>query len=178
MRILQIDLDDTVFDFSGAFYSLPESERWDEHENKNVPVNFFRNLEPIEGAVEAIHKLSSLYDVYFLSTPQCHNSNSWSEKRESLRIHFPTFEKRLTLTHRKDLIKGDFLIDDRTVNGVAEFEGEHIHFGSSRFPDWSSVVYYLASLKTQKQSAVKAKEVLSGILSSLPKAKRSAGLRR
>lgn len=33
-----------------------------------------------------------------------------------------------------------FLIDDRTTKGVAEFVGRHIHFGSSEFPDWQSVL--------------------------------------
>jgi len=38
---------------------------------------------------------------------------------------------------------GDYLIDDRTANGVDEFKGEHVHFGTAAFPDWDSVVSYL-----------------------------------
>ena len=37
------------------------------------------------------------------------------------------------------------MIDDRLKNGAAEFKGEHIHFGSDRFPNWESVVEYLKS---------------------------------
>ncbi len=51
--------------------------------------------------------------------------------------------KKLILSHNKGLLKGDFLIDDRTVNGVSEFEGEHIHFGSENFPNWESVIKYM-----------------------------------
>ncbi len=29
------------------------------------------------------------------------------------------------------------------VNDAAEFQGEHIHFGTERFPDWKSVLEYL-----------------------------------
>jgi len=49
----------------------------------------------------------------------------------------------LILTHRKDLVKGDILIDDRPNNGAKDFEGEWIHFGSENFPDWSSVIKHL-----------------------------------
>lgn len=51
--------------------------------------------------------------------------------------------KRLITTHRKDLLIGDYLIDDRTVNGAGEFTGEHIHFGTVKFPNWEFVVKYL-----------------------------------
>ncbi len=47
--------------------------------------------------------------------------------------------KRLILTHHKNLNKGDYIIDDRTANGVDKFEGEHIHFGSEQYPDWQAV---------------------------------------
>ena len=51
--------------------------------------------------------------------------------------------KRLILSHHKNLNLGDFLIDDRTVNGASLFQGEHIHFGTDGFPDWASVCNYL-----------------------------------
>lgn len=51
--------------------------------------------------------------------------------------------KRLTLSHNKHLNIGDYLIDDRTDNGAGQFRGEHIHFGSKKFPDWKAVLSYL-----------------------------------
>ena len=36
--------------------------------------------------------------------------------------------KRIFLTHRKDLLMGDILIDDRTANGAGEFKGKLILF--------------------------------------------------
>ena len=50
---------------------------------------------------------------------------------------------KLIITHRKDLVEGDYLIDDRGKNGTSEFKGEWIEFGSERFPDWNTVVTYL-----------------------------------
>ena len=55
--------------------------------------------------------------------------------------------KRLILSHHKNLNSGDFLIDDRTKNGAGEFGGEHIHFGTGKFPDWKIVVQYLQQKK-------------------------------
>ena len=65
-----------------------------------------------------------------------HARNNYRTKRSPA-------HKRLILTHRRDLNKRDFLIDDRTANGAGEFEGELLHFGTERFPDWDAVVKYL-----------------------------------
>jgi hypothetical protein len=50
--------------------------------------------------------------------------------------------RRLILTHRKDLVKGDILIDDRPNNGAKDFEGELIKFGSDEYPNWAAVIDY------------------------------------
>ena len=46
--------------------------------------------------------------------------------------------KRLIISQNKHLNIGDYLIDDRTANGVGQFRGEYIHFGSEKFPDWNT----------------------------------------
>tara|TARA_Y200000002_G_C22568139_1_gene615425 strand:- start:468 stop:659 length:192 start_codon:yes stop_codon:yes gene_type:complete len=51
--------------------------------------------------------------------------------------------RKLILTHRKDLVKGDILIYDRPNNGEKGFEGESIHFGSENFPDWISFIKHV-----------------------------------
>ena len=57
------------------------------------------------------------------------------------------FVKRMFITHRKDLLIGDYLIDDRIKNGAGEFKGELIRFGWSyeeekwnEYPTWESVL--------------------------------------
>ena len=55
---------------------------------------------------------------------------------------------RLILCARNDLLRGDFLIDDRLANGAGEFgthdgHGELLLFGSERFPTWAHVLFYL-----------------------------------
>lgn len=51
--------------------------------------------------------------------------------------------KRLILSHQKDLLKGDYLIDDRHKHGANTFEGEWIQFGTDPFRDWEAVLKYL-----------------------------------
>jgi 5'(3')-deoxyribonucleotidase len=75
---------------------------------------------------------------------------SYSGKRIWLEKHFgESIKKRLILSHRKDLLMGDYLIDDRLRHGVTEFKGEHIHFGTDKFPDWEAVLDYLLVYKAK-----------------------------
>ena len=92
----------------------------------------FRNLEPLKDAVDSVNKLlsSEQYEVYFLSTAPWGNTSAWTDKRIWLEELFgDTINRKLILTNRKDLVKGDILIDDRPNNGAKDFEGEWIHFG-------------------------------------------------
>ena len=151
-KILYTDMDGVVADFEKGIKqylpdwdSLTDKEKGDKTDeicgNAN---NFFLDLHPIEGAIDAIHKLSSKYETYFLSAAMWNVPQSYTEKRLWIEKHFGnSFRKKLILTHRKDLNIGDYLIDDRTSHGAGKFSGKHIHFGSEEFPDWSSVEKYL-----------------------------------
>ena len=101
-------------------------------------------MEPMPGAVKAFKELSEKFDTYILSTSPWANPSAWSDKLIWVKNYLgPRANKRLILSHHKNLNAGDFLIDDRTKNGVNEFKGEHLHFGTPKFPDWNSVVDYL-----------------------------------
>lgn len=50
--------------------------------------------------------------------------------------------KRLILSHRKDLLKGDYLIDDGDRADILNFEGRHIRIGTEPFKDWTAVIAY------------------------------------
>ena len=101
-------------------------------------------MKPMEGALDAFEALSKVYDSYILSTPPWYNTSAWSDKHQWVKkyLGLPA-KKRLILSQHKNLNRGDYLIDDRRVNGAAEFQGEHIHFGTKKFPDWGSVLDYL-----------------------------------
>ncbi|MBK6605337.1 MAG: hypothetical protein IPG24_07585 [Leptospiraceae bacterium] len=135
-KILYVDLDGVLADYESAKATTTEKERKQK--------GFFENLPPIEGAIEAFKKLSKKYETYFLSTAPWTNIHAPSEKRIWVEKHLGRYAfKKLILTHNKGLLKGDFLIDDRIRNGVKEFEGEHIHFGSEKFKTWKDVLNYL-----------------------------------
>ena len=145
-KLLYIDLDGVIADFISAMHSHPlrKIPPYDEHPD-TIP-NIFRNLQLIEGAIASVNQLleSEKYEVYFLSTAPWGNTSAWTDKRIWLEEHFgEKINRKLILTHRKDLVKGDILIDDRPNNGAKDFEGKWIHFGSEKFPDWSSVIRHL-----------------------------------
>ena len=114
----------------------------------------FLEWEPIPGAIESIHTLKELYEIYFLSTPMWNGPESDMDKRIWLEKHFGMdAHKRLILTHRKELNVGDFLIDDRLTNGSELFKGRHIHYGQKPFEDWEKVTTYLTRLAEIKELA-------------------------
>jgi len=138
-KIIYFDLDGVMADY----YSKPNYKDNPEVSEKG----FFESLDPIDGAIDAFKELSLYYDCFFLTAPWS-NIHSLSEKRIWIEKYLGEHAfKKLITSHRKDLLKGDYLIDDRTVNGVAEFEGEHIHFGSEKYPDWNSVLEYLITFQ-------------------------------
>ena len=104
----------------------------------------FRDLEPIEGAIDAWNTLQDKFETYILSTAMWSNPNAWTDKRLWVEKFLGNSgKKKLILSHNKGLLKGEYLVDDRIANGVSDFSGKHIHFGSEEFPDWKSVLHYL-----------------------------------
>jgi 5'-nucleotidase len=143
-KILYFDMDNVLVDFPSAF-SKVEPKLLQEFEGRfdELP-GIFSLMDPIVDAIDAFERLSNVYDSYILSTAPWENSSAWSNKNEWVKKYLgPSAHKRLILTHHKNLNRGDYLIDDRTANGAGEFQGEHIHFGSARFPNWHHVLDYL-----------------------------------
>ena len=137
-------MDNVLVDFASSFPKL-SSEILAEYDSRldDVP-DIFSLMEPMPGAVEAFKELSEKFDTYILSTSPWANPSAWSDKLIWVKNYLgPSANKRLILSHHKNLNAGDFLIDDRIKNGVNEFKGEHLHFGTPKFPDWNSVVDYL-----------------------------------
>lgn len=155
-EILYVDMDGVIADFDAGIKiydaNLETSDRFANYEEREDRVDeivranptIFENLPLIEGAVEAVKELSQHFEIYFLSTPMENIPESFMGKKIWLNKHFGNLAyKNLILTHRKDLNIGAYLIDDRLKNGVEGFTGEHIHFGTEKFPNWESVLKYL-----------------------------------
>ncbi len=143
-KILYIDMDNVLVDFTSAVPHVPQPvlDEYDGHWD-DIP-GIFSLMQPMPGALVAFQELSSLFDVYILSTAPWDNPSAWSDKLCWVKAHLgEAARKRLILTHHKQLNAGDFLIDDRVKHGVDRFNGEVIAFGSARFPDWPAVTAYL-----------------------------------
>ena len=141
---LFFDMDNVLVDFESGINKLDQATKKAYEGRLDEVPSIFSLMEPMPGAIEAVHKLAEVYDVFILSTAPWKNPSAWSDKVEWVTKYFDdVFHKRMIITHRKDLVEGDYLIDDRGKNGTSEFKGEWIQFGSEQFPDWDAVVDYL-----------------------------------
>lgn len=119
---------ETIKDFyTETFY--PEEHRGNILAMMNTP-GFYRELEPIPGAVEGVHKLAEKYDVLFCSAPLLSHETCASEKLAWIGEHFGTeWMGKVVLTSDKTVVHGDVLIDDKeNIEGLVKPSWYHVVF--------------------------------------------------
>lgn len=132
-------MDDTLCDFMGPFRSGEYKLKYPQSK-----VGFFLDLQPLDFAIEGVKILQEKYDVWILTRPSMKNTHCYTEKAEWIKKYFgEEMLEKLIICPNKSLVKGEYLIDDDIKHGQKEFEGEHIQFGNSNFPNWKSVINYL-----------------------------------
>lgn len=137
-------MDGVLVDFNSGVEKLSEETKNQYKGRIDEVPGIFSLMEPIPGAIEAVHLLAKRYDVFILSTSPWNNPTAASDKIEWVKKYMnDVFHKRIILTHHKELCRGDYLIDDKGKNGASEFSGEWIHLGSKEFPDMDAVLNYL-----------------------------------
>lgn len=138
--VIYIDMDHTFCDFDShrkiwQKFALTETEEkfpWSMR-------GFFESLQPMPGAISFWNNWVDLCDLYFLTRPSLMNRHSYTEKANWVFRHLgqDALEK-LILSPRKDLLRGDILIDDYGGNGQNLFKGEWWQFGKEKYPNWEA----------------------------------------
>ncbi|GED99026.1 hypothetical protein nbrc107697_30650 [Gordonia crocea] len=151
MKICYVDLDNVLVDFASGIARL-DDEVVAAYEGRldEVP-GIFALMDPMPGAVAAFAELAASFDTYILSTAPWGNPSAWTDKLVWVQRHLgagpgaPAY-KRLILSHHKNLLAGDYIIDDRTARGVDAFGGIHIHFGTEGLQTWPQVLDHMRPL--------------------------------
>lgn len=149
-QVVFVDMDGVLVNFKSGIERISEEDRIKYEGDLDEVPGIFSLMEPNEGAIEGYRWLCENFDTYILSTAPWKNPSAWTDKLLWVQKYLPEeAHKRLTLSHNKHLLKGDYLIDDRVQNGAGEFTGKHVHFGPEGhkdYGDWKAVVTYLKNL--------------------------------
>ncbi|HZE85152.1 MAG TPA: 5'(3')-deoxyribonucleotidase [Puia sp.] len=88
---------------------------------------FFRRLPVMEDSVDVLKEMNKRYEIFIVSAAM-EFPESLKDKLEWLLEHFSFFTwKQLTLCGSKDLVYGDFMIDDHVKN-LKNFKGKQYLF--------------------------------------------------
>jgi 5'(3')-deoxyribonucleotidase len=152
-KIIYIDMDGVLVNFEQAIQNFFTNHPHLKERYRNNPDHIhgiFRNPPPVEGAIEAVKKLaeSGKYELFIATAAPWGNPEAATDKRYWIEQYFGNlFHKKMFVTHRKDLLMGDYLIDDRIKNGAGEFSGELLRFGWAyeeekwnEYPTWESIL--------------------------------------
>ena len=142
-----IDMDGVISDFETAAETEAVLRGVPKLSRPDLFVNY-RALGIIDGAIEAVAKLNADHDVFIASTPPWSRPEVWGHKREWIEEHFPYLKRKLILTHRKDLLIGDILIDDSRYRGQPDFQGEWFWFNKNwNNRNWEACLEWILKLE-------------------------------
>lgn len=146
-------MDGVIVDFKSEIdlhFKKQPSLRTNYNDNPDEIPGIFLNPKPVIGSIDAVKKLSETgkYDLFIATSATWGNVESAMHKRLWIETHFgDLFKKKMMITHRKDLLIGDFLIDDREANGAKDFAGELLSFGWAyekkewnEYPTWEHLL--------------------------------------
>ena len=143
---IYIDMDGVISDFDKAKKLLPESCKG----RPDLHVNYL-HLDVIPGAYHAVKHLYENHDVFIASTPPWTRPQVWAEKRLWIEVNFPYLKRRIILTHRKDLLIGDVLIDDSRFRGQPDFKGHWFWFNKDwENKNWKACLEFIKKLENEE----------------------------
>jgi len=114
-KIVYIDMDGVLVDFGKAIEDWFTNHPHLKERYKTFPDHIqglFRIAPPMKGAIEAVKKLheSGKYELMIATSAPWGNPQSNTDKRFWIEDYFgDIFHKKMFITHRKDLLMGDYL---------------------------------------------------------------------
>ena len=118
----------------------------------------FSKFEIMPGAKNAVEELLKMgHELFVATTPPWNHPAAWGQKRNWIEKNFPQLKRKMFLTHRKDLLIGDILIDDSKWRGQPDFEGTWFHFGKNGI-DWKYVVEGIRSIMDVERTWIKSEK--------------------
>ena len=139
-----IDMDGVISDFDKAKVVGGFDKRPDLHVD-------YLHLDIIPGAEEAVEYLNKHHEVFIASTPPWSRIQVWADKRAWLEQWFPDLKRKLILTHRKDLLIGDVLIDDSRFRGQPDFKGHWFWFNKNwENKNWKACLEFIKKLENEE----------------------------
>jgi 5'(3')-deoxyribonucleotidase len=155
--ILFIDMDMVLVDFHTGWQNFNRhhpraAQHYLDTDTKFIP-GIYRYMDPMSDAIPIILDLAMRFRIFFVSSVPSENHTAYVDKLEWLQRHFgramPDVAERFIATPRKDLLRGDYLIDDgyeAEKHGIREFQGTLLLFGEGHaFGTWVDVEEYFAS---------------------------------
>ena len=143
---IYVDMDGVIADFNKAKYNIAPSKQG----RPDLYVDYL-HLDIIPGAEEAVEYLNKHHEVFIASTPPWSRIQCWADKRAWLEQWFPDLKRKLILTHRKDLLIGDVLIDDSRFRGQPDFKGHWFWFNKNwENKNWKACLEFIKKLENEK----------------------------
>ena len=150
MKTIDVDLDDTICDFTGAYNQALSVNPGIKYPQSQY--GFFSGLKPIEGALFYISLLQRHFDVHIVTRPSIKNLLCYTEKAAWVKQHFgEDMLNNLHFTCHKHRSDADYLIDDTLW---PKFKGEQIQFGKAPFETWRDIIFYLTQKENIKWKSV------------------------
>ena len=142
-----IDMDGVISDFDKASKYPPVGSK---KVRPDLWVDYL-HLDIIPGAEEAVEYLNKHHEVFIASTPPWSRIQVWADKRAWLEQWFPDLKRKLILTHRKDLLIGDVLIDDSRFRGQPDFKGHWFWFNKDwENKNWKACLEFIKKLENEE----------------------------
>ena len=111
MNRIFIDMDGVIVDFDGYKNTLGLTG-----DLVKVMPGAYYDMEPIPGALDAVHSLIDLgFEVWIATKPPTGVTHAYSEKVKWILKYIPALKRNIVITHDKGLLgdEFDYLCDDR-----------------------------------------------------------------